>query len=88
MYTSVYHAKSTDFSASLFTAKRHTPNQQALSDLVSNNGKKRFSNADADTLLEWADEYNFPARDDRGKGHWKGGEHIHIGPRHVPVTNP
>ena len=26
-------------------------------------------------------------RDDRGKPHWVGGEHIHLGPDHIPVRN-
>lgn len=55
-------------------------------------GKKGVSDADADTLLEWAEEYGFPHRDDRGKvdeegkPHWEGGEHIHVGPKHVKVN--
>ncbi len=37
---------------------------------------------------KWSNEYEFPSRDDRGKPpHWVGGEHIHIGPRQVPVNN-
>jgi RHS repeat-associated protein len=72
--------------------KRHTPDQEAISDLVKGSGKKGVSNADADTLLDWAEEYNFPHRDDRGKWnaqgqpHWEGGEHIHLGPGHVKVN--
>ena len=54
-------------------------------------GKKGVSNADADTLLDWAKEYDFPnARDDRGKDHWKardGIDHIHLGPEHIPVDD-
>lgn len=53
-------------------------------------GKKGVSNADADTLLDWAEEYDFPARDDRGKPHWDardGMDHIHLGPKHIPVNN-
>lgn len=64
---------------------KHSPDQQALNDLVRRRGNRRFSNEDADTLLDWAAEYDFPARDDRGEEHWMGGEHIHIGNRHVPV---
>lgn len=69
--------------------KKHSPNQQALSDLVKQSGKKGVTNTDANTLLEWANEYEFPARDDRyvTPSHWVGGDHIHIGPKHVPVTN-
>ena len=53
-------------------------------------GKKGVSNADADTLLDWAKEYDFPNRDDRGKPHWDardGMDHIHLGPKHIPVNN-
>ncbi len=39
--------------------KKHTPNQEALSDLAQESGRKGVSNEDADTLLEWGDEYNF-----------------------------
>ena len=45
------------------------------------------------TFLDWAKEYDFPNRDDRGKMneqgrlHWEGGEHIHLGPKHVKVNN-
>jgi predicted Ser/Thr protein kinase len=68
-------------------SKKHTPDQQAINDLVKESGNKGISNSDADTLLEWAEEYNFPSRDDRGKDHWVGGEHIHIGPKHVPISD-
>ena len=73
--------------------KRHTPDQEAISELVKESGKKGVTNADADTLLEWANEYDFPARDDRGKldekgePHWDHGEHIHLGPKHVKVNS-
>lgn len=65
--------------------KRHSPDQEALSGLVKPKLKGGVTNAEADTLLEWAGEYGFPARDDRGKDHWDGGEHIHLGPEHVKV---
>ena len=68
--------------------KKHTPDQEALSDLVKESGKNGVSNDAADILLDWANEYLFPARDDRGKSpHWVGGEHIHLGPKHVPIRN-
>jgi len=68
--------------------KRHSPDQAAISELVKEAGNKGVSNTDADTLLDWSKEYHFPARDDRGKPpHWLGGEHIHIGPKHVPVQH-
>ncbi len=33
--------------------------------------------------------YDFPHRDDRGKRpiHWEGGEHIHLGPKHIKVND-
>ncbi len=71
-------------------SERHTSDQEALSDLVKGAGKKGISNADADTLLGWANEYDFPNRDDRGKGHWKakdGADHIHLGPKHILITD-
>lgn len=74
-------------------SKRRTPDQEAINELVKESGKKGVSNADADTLLDWAKEYDFPHRDDRGKWneqgrpHWEGGEHIHLGPKHVKVNN-
>lgn len=38
----VYHAQDMDFSSNLFASKRHSPNQQALNDLVKGNEKKDF----------------------------------------------
>lgn len=93
--TTTHHAQDISFPKSYHISsaeKRHTPDQEALSDLVKGAGKKGVSNADADTLLDWAKEYDFPARDDRGKvdeqgkPHWEGGEHIHLGPKHVKVN--
>ena len=75
---------------SVKSGKEHTPDQAAISDLVKGTGKKGVSNADADTLLDWAKECNFPHRDDRGKPHWdaRGGmDHIHLGPKHIPVNS-
>lgn len=70
--------------------KRHTADQEAISEFIKEYGKKGVSNEDANTLLDWAKEYNFPHRDDRGKDHWeaRGGQnHIHLGPKHIPVNN-
>jgi len=67
-------------------SKRHTPQQQALNDLVKESEKKGVSNSEADALLEWSEEYGLPSRDDRGKDHWIGGEHIHAGGKHIPVN--
>jgi hypothetical protein len=70
--------------------KKHTPDQEALSDLAKEKERKGITNDEADNLLEWADEYDFPARDDRGKDHWNakdGVDHIHLGPKHIPVID-
>ena len=69
--------------------KKHTQNQKVLSDFAKESAKTGASDEDADTLLGWAKEYDFPHRDDRGKPHWleEGVEHIHIGKRHVPIRN-
>jgi RHS repeat-associated protein len=68
------------------TKKRHTPDQEALSQLAQRPKRTGVTNIDADTLLDWAEEYSFPeARDDRGETHWDGGAHIHIGPGYIPI---
>ncbi|MGK5595405.1 MAG: RHS repeat-associated core domain-containing protein, partial [Parachlamydiaceae bacterium] len=71
--------------------KRHTPDQQALNELANEVEEKGVRNEDAETLLNWGTEYNFPnTRDDRGKTHWKakdGQSHIHIGSKHIPVND-
>lgn len=49
------------------------------------------TNKDADTLLEWGKEVDpnnekgLQGRDDRGETHCKGGEHIHLGGKHIPI---
>lgn len=71
-----------------FVEKRHTPDQEALSGIAKESERKGVTNAEADTLIEWGKEYDFPnTRDDRGEDHWECGEHIHIGPGHIPVRN-
>ena len=80
-----YHRPRDDFFNII--GKRHTPDQEALSDLVKGSGKQGVSDTDADALLEWAKEYDFPARDDRGEDHWEYGKHIHIGQnKHIKVN--
>jgi len=73
-------------------SKRHSPDQEALKDLIDEEtlgGRKPLSNEDADAILDWADEVGINgARDDRGKDHWEGGDHIHVpgsGIGHIPV---
>ena len=69
--------------------KRHTFDQESLSDLAKESKKRGVSNEEADTLLEWSKEYNFPARDDRGTTHWLDPpvDHIHLGGKHIPIVN-
>ena len=66
--------------------KRHTSSQEALNEIAKEGERKGVTNSDADTLLNWADEYDLQGRDDRGKDHWIGGEHIHVGGKHIPIT--
>ena len=80
------------------TRRPHSPDQQALGELIKEGtrGGRRLSDDDADTVLEWGAEL-FPSppyggvRDDRGTGHWIGGDHIHVpgasGPSHIPTTS-
>lgn len=89
-----YHAQDISFPKifSSSTEKRHTLDQEAMSEFVKEYEKKGVSNTDADTLLNWAEEYDFPHRDDRGKldeqakPHWEGGEYIHLGPKHIKIN--
>ena len=73
------------------TGQRHTPDQQALGDLVrdvTNGGRKPLSGKDADTILDWGRESGLGVRDDRNADHWTGERHIHVpgsGIGHVPV---
>jgi hypothetical protein len=79
----------------------HDAEQQALKDIVdeaSNGGRKALSRDDAETVLDWADEYNYPGRrsnptdvtgDHPRSPVWNGQPHIHIPGAgrngHVPV---
>ena len=72
--------------------RKHSPDRQALNDIIkdaTNGGRTPLSGSDADTILDWADELGIEgARDDRGKDHWAGGEHIHVpgsGIGHIPT---
>ncbi len=69
-------------------SKRHTPDQRAMNELSKEYKDRGISNKEADILLHWAQECNFPYRDDRGVRpiHWAGGEHIHLGRDHVKVN--
>jgi len=77
-----------------------TPDQRALKDLVdeaSLGGRKPLSRGDADTIMDWADEVNYPGarakHNDVTGNHpgtqWDGKPHIHIPGAgrggHVPV---
>ena len=62
--------------------KRFTPDQGALVDLAKEAKRTGISNEDANTLLQWADEYNVPHRGPEVHPNRPYGQdpHIHIGP--------
>ena len=73
--------------------KKHTSDQQALNDLAKEAKRRRITNEDADTLLDWGNEVDpnnekgLRSHDDRGTDHWTGGDHIHVGGQdHIPVV--
>jgi hypothetical protein len=80
-------------------AARLSPDQEALSSLVDEmtlGGRKPLSVADANMILDWADEVNYPgwrakAGDVGTPSNWVGGPHIHIPNAgrggHVPVLS-
>jgi RHS repeat-associated protein len=59
----------------------------ALIQLAKDARRTGVSPEDAETLLQWAKEYNVnPAQNHIGTTHWVGGDHIRIGPvNHIPV---
>ena|GEM_PF-3308229 len=69
--------------------KKYDPDQSALIDLAKEaENKQNLTQNDAQTLIDWANEYKAPARDDTQKDHWGNVPHIHIGPvNHIPVKN-
>ena len=83
---------SVDLPGSGASCPKQSPDRQALNDLINEQiqgGRRPLSDNDADQVLEWAKEQNIPGtRDDRGEGHWEGGDHIHVpqsGVRHIPT---
>ena len=80
-----------DAASSTSNALRHTPDQQALVALAKD--AKRVggvSEADAKTLVGWADEYNLPARGPEVHPNrtepTSNAPHIHVGPvGHIPI---
>ena len=59
---------------------------RAVIELAKDAERTGISRAEAETLLEWAEEYEIPGRNDIGTTHWIGGDHIKIGPfNHIPV---
>jgi len=54
--------------------------QNALKDLLRERKQKgkALDSADVDIIKGWADELGLIFRDDRGKGRWIGGDHIHV----------
>jgi hypothetical protein len=67
--------------------KPFNPDQDALIQLAKDAQRRGGVNQrDAQTLLDWANEYGLRNRNDIGTNHWVGGDHIHIGPvNHLPV---
>ena len=71
-------------------SKKHTPEQEALVELAKEAAKNGANEEDAETLVEWGQEYGFPnsrgpeSHPNRGEGGSQ--EHIHVGPiNHIPV---
>ena len=75
----------------MFANKMHTPDQQALVELAKDAAKAGgVSLEDAETLLNWAEEYNLPAHGPEvhinRPGKASNVPHIHIGPvQHLPI---
>jgi RHS repeat-associated protein len=67
-------------------SKRYTPDQQAVIELAKEARRFGIDQQAADALIGLANETGLPARNDVGTDHWRGGDHIHIGPvNHIPV---
>ena len=63
-----------------------SPNQSALVSLAKEAQKTGVNRSEANTLLQWANEYGVSGRNDIGTTHWVKGDHIHIGPiNHIAV---
>ena len=82
-----------DVDNAINAAKRHTPDEQALSSLAKEARRNGITTQEADILLEWGREIDpndtkgLKGRDDRDSVHWKGGSHIHVGGQdHIPVN--
>ena len=82
-----------DVDNAINAAKRHTPDEQALSSLAKEAKRNGITTQEADILLEWGREIDpndtkgLKGRDDRDSVHWKGGSHIHVGGQdHIPVN--
>ena len=73
--------------------KKHSPDREALNDLIdeaTSGGREPWTDSEADTILDWADELGVEGvRDNRGEDHWGGRDHIHIpdygGKTHIPT---
>jgi RHS repeat-associated protein len=68
-------------------SKRYGEDAAALIDLAKEAARKTINREAAETLIEWAKEYNVePALDHIDTDHWVGGPHIRIGQQnHIPV---
>lgn len=72
-------------------AKKHSPDQQALKDLVKQQvrSKGHLSRDEAAIVKDWAHEVKYPNfKDHIGENHWVGGDHLHVpgaGATHIKV---
>jgi uncharacterized protein RhaS with RHS repeats len=73
--------------AAIVKGARHSDDAAALVKLAKRAKQTGVSPEDANTLLNWADEYGVtPAHNHIGTDHWVGGDHIRIGPvNHIPI---
>ena len=68
--------------------KRHSPDQEALSEIAKEAKRKGVNSEEADILLEWSKELEMKTLDHRGEPHWgtPPKDHIHIGNQnHIPI---
>jgi len=65
---------------------RFNGDQAALIDLAKEGQRTGVTPGEANTLMQWAQEYGVSFRNDIGTTHWIRGDHIHIGPvNHIRV---
>jgi RHS repeat-associated protein len=70
----------------------HSEEREALNDLIKEltRGDRKWTNEEADAILDLGRDLGIDVRDNRGESHWKGGSHIHVpqsGINHIPVRS-